>query len=164
MTFQCTVPRSNPNCQTLLLTYTFFNSFYLDISLAGTMTGSSIPEVITLHITLNPQITDRGLKPTFAPQQYFLMDPIELDFAYHTEVAPDTSDTSGSGSMGGDSTHPKIEVDGLFVSADKYVRPTPFTQWMVEVVRSSSDPDSEEGKSLLANVKGARLELICEFS
>jgi hypothetical protein len=90
---------------------------------------------------LSPQVVDRGPRPDYPLKSFFLMDKIALDFAYFHVAA--TGDDS------------RIKVDGVFVDSDKYVRPTPFTEWTVQVVDHSLD---------LTAVTGARLELECEFS
>ena len=90
-----------------------------------------------MHIKLASELLDRGPKPTFTAKPFFLMDNIELDFAYF----PGSSDA--------------VKVDGVFVDAWRYVRPTPFTEWTLQVV----DDDLN-----LSTVTGLRLELACEFS
>ncbi|KAK3312181.1 hypothetical protein B0H66DRAFT_632715 [Apodospora peruviana] len=67
---------------------------------AATTTGDS-SKVITLRISLSPQVMDRGPRPDYKLKSFFLMDKIALDFAYY---------------QGDDS---RIKVDGVFVEADK---------------------------------------------
>ncbi|KAK5699428.1 hypothetical protein LTR17_023238 [Elasticomyces elasticus] len=113
--------------------------FFFEV-LQGEATAKA-SSVVTVHISLAPQIIDRGPKPSFQLKSYFLMDKIEMDFAYFQAA------------RAGD--EPRIKVDGVFVDADKYFRATPFTEWTIEVVDSSLD---------LSAVTGAKLELECGFS